>query len=88
MVGSVGNGGLFAGLDLGLALLTLEPVVLVAKTLVLLPQYAVFGDHFFNQVQQVDDGLTSAFYVLYIIRIELVEHSLCPIMCVDRLYLD
>ena len=61
MVGPAGGGGLLARLDLGLALLSLEPVDLIAKTLVLLPQFAVLGDHFFDQIQQVDNGSTSAF---------------------------
>ena len=34
---------------------------------------------FFNQVQQVDDGFTSAFEVLDFVRIELVQHNLCLI---------
>jgi hypothetical protein len=65
-----GSSRFFAGLDLGLALLAFEPVVLVAKALVFLPQFAVFGNQLLNQVQQVDDRLASAVDILNVVRVE------------------
>jgi len=49
------------GLDLGLALLAFEPSDLVAKSLVLRPQFAVLSLEFLDQVQQQDEALADPF---------------------------
>jgi len=63
-------------LDLGLTLLALEPVDLIPQPLVLVPQFAVVRRQRLHQVEQLDDGLSSAFNIVNRVGIKTFEHRM------------
>jgi hypothetical protein len=78
VVGRARQRRLLAGLDLGFALFTLEPVVLIPETLDLVPQLAVLRRQLFDQVQKTDDRATCTFEVLNVIRVKVFEYHIRP----------